>query len=54
MAKPVCRSIKEHAIQAASEAAAREIGIASLKTKQTEAISYFFYNWTRYICFFIN
>ena len=37
MAEP----IEEHVIQAASEAAAREIGIASLKNKQIEAITSF-------------
>ena len=35
------QSVEEHVIQAAAEAAAREIGIASLKNKQIEAITSF-------------
>ena len=51
MDKPICLSIEEHDIRAASEATAREIGIASLKTKQIEAITSFI---TGYFCFFVN
>ena len=41
MDEPVCRNIEKGVIQVASEVAANEIGIASLKAKQLEAITSF-------------
>ena len=51
MVEPICRSIEEYVIRAASEATAREIGIASFKTKKLKLLPPFI---TGYHCFFIN
>ena len=41
MDEPVCRNVEKGVIRVASEVAANEIGITSLKTKQLETITFF-------------